>query len=52
MVRDEAVLELMARKPRAELFSVIPKGDIPPARFTQKIGEQKKERPLESGLEA
>ena len=60
MVRDEAVLELLARKPKAELFSVIPKGDIPPAKraqdgtqiSTQKNGEQKKERPLESGLEA
>lgn len=27
MVRDRAVLELTQRKPRAELFSVIPKGD-------------------------
>ncbi|MUV15332.1 hypothetical protein [Noviluteimonas gilva] len=26
-VRDHAVLELTARKPRVELFSVIPKGD-------------------------
>ncbi|QYD72068.1 hypothetical protein KZJ38_34520 [Paraburkholderia edwinii] len=60
MVRDEAVLELLARKPKAELFSVIPKGDIPPAKRTQNrtqtrpqiTGDQKKERPLESGLEA
>lgn len=27
MVRDRAVLELTQRKPRAELYSVIPKGD-------------------------
>ncbi|GAA0593026.1 hypothetical protein [Caenispirillum bisanense] len=27
LVRDRAILELTARKPRAELFSVIPKGD-------------------------
>ena len=27
MVRDQAVLELTARKPRVEVFSVIPKGD-------------------------
>lgn len=27
MVRDQAVLELTARKPRIEVFSVIPKGD-------------------------
>ena len=26
-VRDEAVFELMRRKPRAELYSVVPKGD-------------------------
>jgi hypothetical protein len=45
------VLELLARKPKAELFSVIPKGDIPPAKRKHKNGEQKKERPLESGLE-
>lgn len=34
MVRDRAVLELTQRKPRAELYSVIPKGDTnkPPAR--------------------
>ncbi|BCQ22216.1 hypothetical protein NK8_03250 [Caballeronia sp. NK8] len=33
-VRDRAILELTQRKPRAELFSVIPKGDIrkPPVR--------------------
>jgi hypothetical protein len=48
MVRDEAVLELFARKPKAELFSVIPKGDVSPARREQ---ARKKERPLESGLE-
>ncbi|MBU6489904.1 MAG: hypothetical protein KGQ57_19100 [Burkholderiales bacterium] len=49
MVRDEAVLELYARKPRAELFSVIPKGDVSPAKRA-KSQAQKKERPLESGL--
>lgn len=27
MVRDQAIFELTARKPRAELFSVVPKGD-------------------------
>jgi hypothetical protein len=27
MVRDMAVFELSARKPRVELYSVIPKGD-------------------------
>lgn len=27
MIRDQAVLELTARKPRIEVFSVIPKGD-------------------------
>ena len=27
LVRDQAIFELTARKPRAELFSVIPKGD-------------------------
>ena len=34
VVRDRAVLELTQRKPRAELYSVIPKGDAnkPPAR--------------------
>ncbi|TAM49722.1 MAG: hypothetical protein EPN57_25020 [Paraburkholderia sp.] len=48
MVRDEAVLELYARKPRAELFSVIPKGDVSPAKLAQSQA-QKKERPLESG---
>jgi hypothetical protein len=34
MVRDRVVLELTQRKPRAELYSVIPKGDTnkPPAR--------------------
>ncbi|SAL28004.1 hypothetical protein AWB71_01642 [Caballeronia peredens] len=28
LVRDRAILELTQRKPRAELFSVIPKGDL------------------------
>lgn len=28
MVHDRAVFEMTARKPRAELFSVIPKGDV------------------------
>ncbi|WP_293730808.1 hypothetical protein [uncultured Actinobacillus sp.] len=27
LVNDRAILELTAKKPRAELFSVIPKGD-------------------------
>ncbi|MFG3447099.1 hypothetical protein ACGFZ3_00755 [Stenotrophomonas sp. NPDC047960] len=27
-VRDRAILELQARKPRAEVFSVVPKGDL------------------------
>ncbi|MGH8040330.1 MAG: hypothetical protein ACREPD_21655 [Stenotrophomonas sp.] len=27
-VRDRAILELQARKPRAEVYSVIPKGDL------------------------
>lgn len=50
-VRDVAVLELTARKPRAELYSVIPKGDISPARQTEASQDgRKKERPLESGL--
>ena len=29
-VHDRAIFELTQRKPRAELFSVIPKGDIDP----------------------
>jgi hypothetical protein len=38
MVRDRAVLELTQRKPRAELYSVIPKGDTnkPPALLQRK----------------
>ena len=28
LVRDRAILELTQRKPRAELYSVIPKGDV------------------------
>jgi hypothetical protein len=34
MVRDRAILELTQRKPRAELYSVMPKGDTikPPRR--------------------
>ncbi len=26
-VQDEAIFELIARKPKAELYSVVPKGD-------------------------
>ncbi len=52
-VRDMAILELTARKPRAELYSVIPKGDVSPARQAEAPPAcQKKERPLESGLES
>lgn len=29
-VRDRAILELTARKPKGEVFSAIPKGDVPP----------------------
>lgn len=29
-VHDLGILELTSKKPRAELFSVIPKGDVPP----------------------
>lgn len=32
-VRDKAIFECSARHPRPELFSVEPKGDIPPARM-------------------
>lgn len=49
-VVDTAILELTARKPKAELFSVVPKGDIPPCRLEPRKEEMK--RPLESGLEA
>ncbi|KND54579.1 hypothetical protein BPUN_4306 [Candidatus Paraburkholderia kirkii] len=38
MVRDRAVLELTQRKPRAELYSVIPKGD------TNRPTERQKEK--------
>ena len=40
-VLDEAVYELTQRKPRAELFSVVPKGDTvkPPPRPPQKSAE-------------
>lgn len=38
-VRDEAVLELTARRPKAELFSVIPKGDTNSPRNQQKPDE-------------
>lgn len=43
MVRDRAVLELTQRKPRAELYSVIPKGDTnkPPA-LLQRKGRSKR----------
>ncbi len=34
-VRDQAVLELTARKPRVEVFSVIPKGDRTPPKTTK-----------------
>jgi hypothetical protein len=34
-VRDQAVLELTARKPRVEIFSVIPKGDRNPPKTTK-----------------
>ena len=44
MVRDRAVLELTQRKPRAELYSVIPKGT--PTNHPH----AEKKRPLESGL--
>ncbi|RLK29119.1 hypothetical protein C7417_5496 [Cupriavidus plantarum] len=50
-VQDMAILELTSRKPRAELYSVIPKGDVSPARRAKDTGVlQQKERPLESGL--
>lgn len=39
-VRDEAVLELTARRPKAELFSVIPKGDTNSPRKQQKINQE------------
>jgi hypothetical protein len=34
-VRDQAILELTARKPRVEVFSVIPKGDRNPPKTTK-----------------
>lgn len=34
-VRDQAVLELTARKPRVEVFSVIPRGDRNPPKTTK-----------------
>lgn len=39
-VRDQAVLELTARRPKAELFSVIPKGDTNSPRKQQKADQE------------
>ena len=39
-VRDRAILELQARKPRGEVFSVIPKGDVAPKKQKAALAER------------
>lgn len=45
-VQDLAVFELYAKRPKAELFSVIPKGDTKPNDIQMKTADLRETRPL------